>query len=434
MGNVTKEILSTNNKNHHIINQRGPLSSLTMALLEYLKNICIGPEITKRTSYASGNACDQLIEIGKVSIDNKYPYRTVDVVNELGEISKKTSEMNFYRGNRLSQSSNQGIVYLLDYLLENLEKVEIDRKYILTSIIDEINSIIKDYFANKAINLVLNPENIKPIIHPMANNSIAVIYLKAIKRIIEDDDEDSVIIVEVMDKFLDALDEVIELGLDEERYFDIKDISDSIYITGFNLISSFHESRNNLLKEKLHATLRDSYTPVSKSLKLNNHIIPFNDYLDNYSSLLGLMFYKNRESDVFSEIIENGIKFIMDSEGVNNCNEIHPYLRLIGLWVYKWMPDSKFMNYIKEIIKDKIKQVSEGESKSESVDDGEKEFYQKLYPKSVKGYWTLKNPYENVNALIKPYDAIEKESVEVSEVLFNSEDIIKFEKYLKKID
>ena len=78
-----------------------------------------------------------------------------------------------------------------------------DKEYILTSIKDEVNNIIKDYFENKNISLISNPENIKPIIHPMANYSIAVIYLKAIKHIIEDD-EDSKIIAKFMDKFLDT--------------------------------------------------------------------------------------------------------------------------------------------------------------------------------------------------------------------------------------
>ena len=130
IGSVTQEILRTETTDPYIINQRGPLSSLTIALIESLKNICIGPEIERKTSYASSNACDQLIEIGKVSIDHKYPYRAVDVVKELGEISKKTTEMNFYRGNRLSQSSNQGIAYLLDYSLLNLDRIEIDKENI----------------------------------------------------------------------------------------------------------------------------------------------------------------------------------------------------------------------------------------------------------------------------------------------------------------
>jgi len=431
IGSVTQEILRTETTDPYIINQRGPLSSLTIALIESLKNICIGPEIERKTSYASSNACDQLIEIGKVSIDHKYPYRAVDVVKELGEISKKTTEMNFYRGNRLSQSSNQGIAYLLDYSLLNLDRIEIDKEYILTSIKDELTNIIKDYFGNKSINLVSNPENIKPIIHPMANYSIAVIYLKAIKRIMEDN-EDSKIIAKFMDKFLDDINQLIKLGLIEERYFDVKDFSDSIYITGFNLIKSYYESRDELLKEKLYDTLQNSYMPISTSLELNNNIIPFIDYLDNYSSLLGLMFFNNREFNVFGEIIENGIKLIMDSEGVYNCKEMHPYLRLIGLWVFKWMPDSEFLNYIKKFLKNEIEPVSDDKNTLESQDDEEKELYQKLYPKSVKGYWNLKTPFENENALIKPFNNIEKELVEVNKIIFNSEDIIKFEEFLNK--
>jgi len=431
IGSVTKGILSTETTDPYIINQRGPLSSLTVALIESLRNICIGPEITKRTSYASGNACDQLIEIGKVSIDNKYPYRAVDVVKELGEISLKTTEMNFYRGNRLSQSSNQGIVYLLDYSLLNLDKIEMDKEYILTSIKDEVINVIKDYFENKNISLVSNPENIKSIIHPMASYSIAAIYLEAIKRIIEDN-EDSKIIAEFMDKFLDDVSQLIKLGLDEERYFDVKDFSDSIYMTGFNLITSFHESRNDLLKEKLIDTLQKSYTPISKSLELNNHINPFIDYLDNYSSLLGLMFYNNRESKVFGEIIENNIKLIMNSENAINFNEMHPYLRLIGLWVFKWMPDSEYLNYIKKILINKNVIISDYKSTVKPQGDEKKELYQKLYPKSFKGYWNLKTPYENENALIKPFNNIEKELIEVNKVLFNSEDIIKFEEFLYK--
>ncbi|MGO9388335.1 MAG: hypothetical protein ACLPWD_09895 [Methanobacterium sp.] len=431
IGNVTKEILSTETTDPYIINQRGPLSSLTIALIESLKNICIGPEITKRTSYASGNACDQLIEIGKVSIDNKYPYKAVDVVKELSEISLKTTEMNFYRGNRLSQSSNQGIVYLLDYSLLNLDKIEMDEEYILTSIKDEVNKIIKDYFENKNISLVSNPENIKPFIHPMASYSIGVIHLKAIKQIIEDN-EDSKIIAKFMDKFIDDIGQLIKLGLEEERIFDVKDFSDSIYMIGFNLITSFYESRNDLLKEKLYDTLKKSYIPISKSLELNNHINPFIDYLDNYSSLLGLMFYKNRESNIFGELIENGIKLIMTSERVIDFNEMHPYLRLIGLWVFKWMPDSGYLNFLKKILKNKNVIVSDNKSMIKSQVDVRKELYQKLYPKSFKGYWNLKTPYENENALIKPFNNIEKELIEINEVIFNPEDIIKFEDFLNK--
>jgi len=203
-------------------------------------------------------------------------------------------------------------------------------------------------------------------------------------------------------------------------------------MTGFNLINSFYESRNDLLKEKLYDTLQKSYTPISKSLELNNHINPFIDYLDNYSSLLGLMFYKNRESNVFGELIENGIKLIMDSESITDFNEMHPYLRLIGLWVFKWMPDSEYLSYIKKILLNKNVIVSDDKSMIKSQIDERKELYQKLYPKSFKGYWNLKTPYENDNALIKPFNNIEKELVEVNKVLFNSEDIIKFEEYLNK--
>jgi hypothetical protein len=96
------------------------------------------------------------------------------------------------------------------------------------------------------------------------------------------------------------------------------------------------------------------------------------------------------------------------------------------------MPDSEYLNYIKKILINKNVIISDYKSTVKPQGDEKKELYQKLYPKSFKGYWNLKTPYENENALIKPFNNIEKELIEVNKVLFNSEDIIKFEEFLYK--
>lgn len=459
IGSVTKEILSTENIDPYTTNQWGPLSSLTFALIESLKNICIGPEIEKRTSYASGNARDQLIDIGIVALDNRYPYRTVDVVNELGEISKKTMGMNFYRGNRLSQSVNQGIVYLLGHSLENLDIIEIDKEYILNSMIVEISDIIKEFLKNEALHAGSNPENIKPLVSPQASHSVAVIYTTA-QRKLDDDEKDAEIIGEFMNDFLKLLDEDVELAMEEGRYFDAKDIADSLYMTGFNFISGvdaygidqsgisqsdINQSENNesdiakrnLLKEKLNESLLILYKPIKMSLDLDNHVIPFNDYLNNYWSLLGVMFFKNRENNAFEEMIKHGIKYVEeDLDKMADQSRMYPYLRLIGLWVFKWMPDSEFIITIRELLKNRVKtgEKSEKTSSEQPVEEEktkEKERYEVLYPQLSRGEWVLKPLSSNKKALLEPFDDIQMKFDEMNRILFDLEDMERFERFLR---
>lgn len=417
IGSITKEILSTD-KIPEVTNQWGPLSSLTLAFIESLKNICIGPEISKRTSYASGNACDQLIEIGKVSMDHKYAYRTVDVVSELAEISKTATQMNFYRGNHLAQSSNQGIIYLQEYSLENLDKIEIDKEYILTNITDEIMNVIREYLENGNIHIISSPENIKPFVNPQADHNITVVHLKAIQKFKQN--KDTNIIIGFMNKFMDMIIQTNKIGLEYERYYDIKDISDNSYIIGFNLINSINGK--DQFEEQLSKTLQILYKPISTSLKTREHITPFTDYLNNYTSLLGLIFFKE---NIDRKLIENSIENIrQDLNVLSQHSGIYPYIRLIGLWIFKWMPNSEYLIMIKEILKTKEVELV----REEFINDNEKE----LYPKPAGEYWSLKLPYNNENALIKPYNVIKMEFDEINRILFNSDDIINFETYLKE--
>lgn len=448
IGSVTKEILSTESIDPITTNQWGPLSSLTFAFIESLKNICIGPEIEKRTSYASGNAGNQIIEIGLVSIDNKYPYRAVDVAHELGDISRKTTEMNFYRGNRLAQSTNQGIIYLLEHSLNYLENIEIDKEYILTSYIDEIADIIREYFKNKAIHEGSRSENIKPIINPQANHSISVIYLKSLKKI-EEDVKDTGIILKFMDNFLNLLDNDIKLGMKEGRYFDIKDITDSLYTTGFNLISVSnidHLSKidNNSLNEDskseddfniklLGEMLLVLYNPILLSLKLKKRIIPLSDYLNNYVSLLGLLFFKNIENNKLLNIISSGINIIeLNKDIIQDNPELLPYIRLIGLWLFKWMPDSKLLGNIKDLLENENKTII-SKNLTKETDLNKRGNYQELYPQLSNNFWNLKIPFKNDNALIKPFDEIKEEFNEINEIMFNIDDLESYERFLNDL-
>ena len=230
-----------------------------------------------------------------------------------------------------------------------------------------------------------------------------------------------------MDNFLNLLDENITLGMEQGTYFDVKDMSDSFYTITYNLITFSLE--NSILKDKICETLSIMNDPISISLKLKDQVIPFTDYLNNYTSTLGLLFFKNNENNKFREIIENGMKFIrLNSHEIRDNHEIRPYIRIIGLWIFKWMPDSELLEIVKDILKNEGATGSSGKS-GDGLEGNKEDMYQELYPKLTTTYWNLKIPFKNENALIKPFNDIQEEFNEINIVLFNFEDIDAFERF-----
>jgi len=414
---------------------------IPLGFIDILKNIILSPEILKETSSAPIDACSQLVEIGKTAIDQEYPITANIVAEKLGEISRLTTKMHFLYGDLVSAKANWGIAYLLNYSLVNLEKIKTNRRIVLRSISKEINKSIKTYFEDDYVYTMRS--NIAPFIGLMADHGIATIFVRAIQQI-RKDKRDYSDVLELLEEFISDLNQNVLLGMEKERYFDIRDILYHTYAVSISLIGFITKFSEERLKQKAKEILESRifyilYNPISMSFKQEGRrTLPYWKYLDVFSSIIGVMFVENK-NNIFTNTIGAWVKEITEfieskkeyiyckykDKKFENYEITHPlskifqHLRLIGSWAFKFIPNSELPQNIKKVLKAQPKITFKRKIIASYLIGGETE----LYPQSVTGdEWHIERP-------ILPFNA--DYFVKLDNALFDLDNINKFEKFLE---
>jgi len=394
--------------------------------INFLKYIILSFEMVKDTSDIPVIASDELVYLGKAAIDLEYPRETEDIVHILSEISKVAINMQSYRGDDISYRINWKIGYLLNYSMENLDKLGIHRTLILENMIKEIDKLFEHYLKddyNHSFNVI------KTLTGSIADYSISVIAHTLIKKIkakkFEINPYEKKLNYDGVDYFeeiLNLLNHNIKVGIDKNKHSDTLELIKNTYTIGIGLINliinldstELHAKSKKILENKVFLTL---YNAMSKSLE-NGDTILFKS-VPIYFSLIGITIFEDNNK-ILREIIENHIKLVLNlsSEIKNNSRILYPYIRLIGVWIYTQDSNHVFLDEIKKIIEiqDEIIFKEPRSNQIFPVENGDKYPYM-LIDQHIEwpGF-----PYENY------------ECQSINGKLFDFKNVEKFEKYLKK--
>lgn len=418
-GDIAKETLIIDKINFDSSN------IFTLLFTRLLKEIILSLEFTKETSNTPEIACNQLIDVGKVAIDSEYPHVTQNIIKDLSEVNKIAIKMPSFRGDDISYRINGKIANLLNYSIENLDKIRVNRKYVLGSMISEIDSNIKFHLEDD------NPhffDVIKILTGPVAENSISVIAHTLIWKIRDEKFESTNFEkysgYDLLEKILDLLDHNIKLGIKMKKYLSALDLIENAYTIGIGLIKLIKDLDDTKSSEKAKKILENKvfvllYKTISEFLKIEDSRL-FNS-IPIYFSLIGITFVEN-EDEIFSDIIDKNIAISLDLlseiKKYNDKREkvLYSYIRLMGLWIYKWNKKSSLLDKIIEIIKIQDEELAKETTFSRALPE-----YGRYYPEMLIN--------KHIETPIFPYEY--NNFINTNNELFNDENRQEFEKFLK---
>lgn len=393
--------------------------------VNFLKGIILSFEMVKDTSEIPVIVSDELVYVGKTAIDLEYPRETEDIIQKLSEISKVAINIQSYRGDDISYRINWKIGYLLNYSIENLDKLGIYRTQILENMIKEIDKLF-EYYLKDDYNHSFN--SIKTLTGSIADYSISVIAHTLINKIKDKKFEINTYEknlnydgVDYLEDILNLLDHNIKVGINKNKYSYTLELIENTYTIGIGLINLIlnvdctesHVKSKKILESKVFLPLYDA---MSESLEKGDTIL-FKS-VPIYFSLIGITIFEDNDK-ILREIIEKHIKLVLNlsSEIKNSPRILYPYIRLIGSWIYKQNSNSGFLDEIKKIIEIQDDIMAE-ETRSKAlypVENGDK------YPHMLIE--------QHIERPIFPYEYHEFQSI--NRELFDFENVEKFEKYLK---
>lgn len=373
--------------------------------VDLLGETILSDEISKETSNMHEIAGDQLVEIGKTAIDFEYPRVTEKICHILTEVNKKAIQIHSFRGERIFFYVTEKIHYLLDYSLKNIDKLGQSRKFILESMIMGIGSNIELYLIfsiENNIGMIEEEYSISAITHTL--------------------------MIKIKDNYggLDILEEIIDLlyynfnqGVERNRGWIASWLNENMYSTGVGLIKLINELDDSNSIKKSKNILEKVFFQIYKAME--NLFLKNSTLLEShriYFSLIGIAFFEN-DKRILSEIIEKqvlnilNIHFRLKNNNGSRKTIFYQYIRLIGLWVYKWNENQELLDKIIEIIRiqDEFAIETETYNNLELESKYPKMFLVKQIEKPIF--------YEN-----KDFELINKE-------LFNDENKNEFEEYLK---
>lgn len=401
-----------------------------LLFVRLLKEIVLSLELIKETSNMPEIACDQLIEVGKTAIDSEYPYVAQSIIKDLSEINKIAIKMSSFRGDDIAYRINGKIADLLNYSIENLDKIRINRNYILGSMIDEIDGNIKFYLDDVHQHFF---DVIKILTGPVAENSMSVIAHTLIWKIrdkrFESTNFEKYIgndLFDLLEKILDLLDHNIKLGIKMKKYLSALDLIENTYTIGIGLIKLINDLNDAESSEKAKKILENKvfvslYRAISEFLKIEDSLL-FNS-IPIYFSLIGITFVENKD-EIFSEIIEKNIEMSLNllSEIKTNKEKrksiLYSYIRLIGLWTYKWNKNSNLFGKIIEIIKMQDEKLAKETTFSQALP-----IESRYYPRMLI--------YKHIETPIFPYNYNDFRLT--NNELFNDENIQEFKNFLNEL-
>ncbi|MDO9626542.1 MAG: hypothetical protein Q7I96_02805 [Methanobacteriaceae archaeon] len=389
--------------------------------IQIIKNILISPELVKDTSNIPVELINRLVKIAGNSLDLKGSIgqkiivgRVISVLIEVNKIA--TIDIANLRGTVIAQKVNNSITSILNYILDNYEKIDDHKEIFIKKIINELGENLKIIFTAQSPidNIAFSPLTI-------GENNFSKLSQKILEITIKDTTFNGLIIIS---DIITILSENINITI-QTKYDLAIQLLKTNYTIGFRLINFLDNINNENLKNRTSKLISNLLTVLFNNMEiyLNSSEDRIYEVIDLYFSFIGIIFVKDSDQ-YLSEIIQDNIsKTIELLSDIPDKSLLEPYIRLMGVWILKFNPDD--VSNLEKIKNETIKQSELLKNMSERdliIIGG---IIGIAYPDMVKNK-DIDRPdisYSEDSHDLKDLDIINQK-------LFNEEDIEKFENYL----
>lgn len=378
--------------------------------IDLLKDICISSEILKETSFAPLSTINFLVDIANAAIDKDFP-RTVDIVTEkIGSIAVTTTKLHFLYADSVALQANWGLANILDQFLSTLNKSKFYTKHEIESVLEEIDKSVNAFIEDDIRYHYTMRNNIKPLFGTLSvrEHGIAGIYIKALQKNYPDKHLST--IIDSLEEFLTNINQSVMKGMDNSKYLDVKDILDNIYMIGMAFVWATSRMKNSpKFRQDMTNALEINFlypyiNAITMSFKTdtNRYTIFDDDYLMAFFSLMGIMFYENKNA-LYQKVLETWISKIIEiaqkyktmttveheghiferHEITHLLSDVYRYLRLAGVWLYKYLPKSELLD----------KLISEIKTQPDITKRTSAYGQESLYPSYMMEQWIVQRPY-----------------------------------------
>ncbi|MEX0617025.1 MAG: hypothetical protein WD231_04440 [Candidatus Woykebacteria bacterium] len=416
---------------------------IPLGFVNILRDICISQELLKETSYAPMSTIEYLVDIAKEAVDRGFPNTVPIVVDKIGEIGRLTTKLHLSFTDFVAGKANWGLAAVLDYLFIRMEEMsKFNPKLAIKTTLEEIDKNIKTYLEDDEKYQYTLRSNIKPFFGPFSveQHGIASVFVRALQQPRKDKRVYSYVL-EALEDFLVDLNQNVMAAMNKGLYIDVKEMLEHVYMIGMSVLGLVKMTKDQRLKEELINLLEKHFeypftNAISMSFKYEErkHIFD-HDYLDTFTSLIGLGFFQLKDNDRALSILQNWIEHLVEiidtkkkdrlalhegkkypkPEIVNPLSELYRHLRLNGVWLLKFAPKSKLLVTVLKELK---------EQPSETIRDGIYG-YRNPYPEGLTGRgWHVRRPY-------LPFRP--KFFMDADKALYDPEYIKKFEEKLSKL-
>jgi len=344
-GNIAREIL-----NIKTFTRKFGQNYMPNDFLFLLREVILSKYNLRMSSSAAYDACDQYIQVVIQSIEEGYPTSGGAYIDILGNMSNQTMDSGLLGSDSLSEKINESLVFLLNYILNNLSKIEksIDRQVLLSILFAKINKIVLNYL--KKYGEILFNSSIDPFIkvYPGLNLSMVLgAFFRNGKMKKEFYDEVIGELLRFLKDFYGSIELIQKTGKKE-----ILDIAVSIsFVLIRKVVILEGEAKTKTLEILREYAFRLIYMPMDQSKTEEREQFMFdNQIIERYSMVLGLMIMENKD-DLFTNIIQRWTEqFIIMTDKKKGI--FYQYLKIIGSWIYKFEGSSDLLEKIKKSLSD----------------------------------------------------------------------------------
>lgn len=412
---------------------------LPYGFIALIADICLSPEIVKETSYAPMTTIDYLVDIANKAIDKNFPKTAIVVTDRLGQIAINTTKLHFLFADIVAGKANWGLAAVLDYLLSNQDKITLSAKYEIGSILEKIDQSITTYLEDDIKYHYSTRSNIRPLFGLMSTreHGIAAIFIRTFQK--RYNERTLWLVIESLERFLGDINQNIMKGMNNSKYSDVKEILEHLYMIGIVLIPLINNKKTNPgLQQKIITLLEKSFFyPFTNAIQMsfkrdqNRYTIFYDDYMHTFFSLIGILFYENKDT-LYKSVLETWITKVVEIiqkyktktmiqhadqtfpcyEIIHPLSDLYSYLRLVGTWTNKFLPKSNVLSKI--VTEIKIQPQTTIKTSSYGQDN--------LYPKYMLQSWIVQRP----SIMFYP-----KYFSDIDQTLVNDKLIQTFEKKLK---
>ncbi len=342
---------------------------IPLGFINLLSEICLSPEILKDTSYAPMSTIDFLVEIAKKALDNDFPRTATLVTDKLGYIAVMTTKLHFLYGDTISAKANWGLASILDYMFSKQGKTRMYLEHELGSILKEIDKSVTTFIDDDIKHHYSARSNIKTFFGPLAEHGMASMFIKALSR---KDDKHLSLALKILEEFLLDMNQIVMKGMNNSKYLDVRDILENIYDIGIVFVSHVKDEKEPRLQHEMTSMLQQRfYLPFTNAISMsfkqdvNRYTIFDDDYIHQFFSLIGIMFYENK-GHILDNVLETWADSLLDiiqkyktqttgehegyvferHEITNLLSDLYKNLRLVGVWFNHFIPESEALKKI----------------------------------------------------------------------------------------